>query len=203
MHDLGTVIPFAFLTKEQMFNIWKRAEDEVAAVAILHNVGGTKDLSIPAAKKTLNIRQAFIGVAGGEVEDLAVLTAVRAAQESWGQDAADLTVDVFSSILAAAETMAKNRALVVFGFIDLSSVPMLSALKFERGPDLLDLWEVEHCYGFPQEANGGLSESMLRWGPEEQIKFEANFKSGDFDQHVVLFTMIAETFGDTTSPPKA
>lgn len=198
---MGNILPLSFLTKAQRLEFLRAAEAKAIERAIAKNVAATKGMTPAEARPLLNLRQVFLGVTTAEIEDFAVLTGARAAQESWGQDAADLTVDVFSSILAAAEKLNEDQACVFYGFIDLSSVPMLTSVRFKRGPDTLDTWEVEHCYG--QGENGGLAERLIVFDPKDKMDIEMNFRSGDHDQHVVLFNIVAEPYGLTTSSPKS
>lgn len=175
-------------------------------MAIRHNINGAgslkplwdakrfTDAKNAALEKLVVLRNLYITVAAEEIDDLSVLTAVRANQEGWGQDAADLTADAFSAVLAANEQVNDDQAIVFYGFVDNTTVnvPDLQSIKFLNGTATIDVWQTEHCAFAPDSHPAGMSENLVVYAPKDRIDIQMNFKVSTVDKNVVLLNVIVE-----------
>jgi len=150
----------------------------------------------------LIVRELVIGDEANAADfvDLNVRTAVATGQQEWAQDANDLTDRTLSSVLASGETVPDEKVIGVYGFIDLTPNPDLVMLRFKKGSEVKDIWQVEHCYG--KEPYGGINVDengnlkLIVWQPNDPIDWEMCFKDGSVDKYVRLFALIAEKVGE-------
>lgn len=133
--------------------------------------------------------------------DLDVRTAVTTGQQFWGQDAADLTSNQLSSILAAGERIPDNKFVVFFGWVDLTPNPDLVKIRFKKGQEVLDVWYAEHVYAW-KDVVGGVIEGGVFYDEKEPIDIQMEFKDGSVDKYVALFGLIAEPSGETVTAPR-
>lgn len=202
---MGLVIPLSFLTPDKRFAIHKAAEMKAIEMAIRHNINGChvlkplwdqgefKKAKEEALDKLVVLRHVYIADDSEEIDDISVRTAAIASQEFWGQDAADLTADAFSSILAANEALNNDQAIVFYGFVDntTTSPADLQSIKFKNGTATIDMWQVEHCTVNVDGKSAGLSENLIVYAPRDKIDLLMNFKTA-VDKSVVLFNVLVE-----------
>jgi hypothetical protein len=133
--------------------------------------------------------------------DLDVKTAVVTGQQHWAQDAADLTDNTLSSVLASGERIPDNKFVAIFGFVDLTPNPDLVKMRFKRGQEVLDVWYVEHVYAW-KEVVGGVIEGAIFYDEKDPIDIQMEFKDGSVDKYVALLALIAEPSGETVTAPR-
>ena len=129
-----------------------------------------------------------------------VATPAVTGQEHWLIDASAFTAGDFSNILATGEKVDDNKMLAFFGFYDLSPVPELTAIRFKRGSDVLDIWEVEQSYVYGEKP-GGMTKDIIIYGQNDPIAIELNVTGGSTDLRVGFFAYIAERYGEQVSKP--
>ena len=195
------IVPFTDLPPELRASAYAYAERRVRELMIEQGI--VKD------PKDVAVRGLIVGDESNAADfvDLDVKTAVATGQEGWGQDANDLTDYTFSSILATGETVPDNKVIVFFGFVDLTADPDLVAIRFKRGSDVLDIWEVEHCYKSSEEVGGlaftynpdtgSFEPYVVSYVQNDKIDIEMIFRDGSVDKRVVLLALIGERYGDT------
>lgn len=196
------VIPFSDLPLEYRVAAYENAIKTVKELMVKEGIVDSYD--------KVAVRELMIGDESNAADfvDLNVKTAVVTGQEGWGQDANDLTNYTFSSILATGEKVPDNKVIVFFGFTDLTSNPDLIAIRFRRGSDILDVWEVEHCYKsseevggmtFTTDAAGNLVPYCVSYVQNDPIDIQMVFKDGSVDKQVVLLALIGERYGENIS----
>ena len=184
--------------------IWSLTEEEqkkyhLEAVRNFRRIAAEK-LRLP--EEDVIIRPVVIGdptVANVEdFYDLRAKTAVATGQEWWGQDSSDITANQLSSILYSGESVPDEKLVAVYGFVDLTPNPDLYMLRFKRGEEVKDVWQVEHCYA--KEPFGGINVDdhgrvrLIVWYPKDPIDWQMAFKSSS-DKRVVLYALVAESKG--------
>ena len=196
------VIPFSDLPLEYRVAAYENAIKTVKELMVKEGIVDSYD--------KVAVRELMIGDKPNAADfvDLGVKTAVATGQEGWGQDANDLTNYKFSSILATGEKVPDNKVIVFFGFTDLTPNPDLIAIRFRRGSDILDVWEVEHCYKsseevggmtFTTDAAGNLVSYCVSYVQNDPIDIQMVFKDGSVDKQVVLLALIGERYGENIS----
>jgi len=158
------------------------------------------------------IRELVVGDEANATDfvDLNVKTAQTAGMEFWAEDSADLTAGDLSSILTSGEKVPDNKVIVIYGFFDLTPNPDLTAIRLKRGSDVLDFWEVEHCYvkepygGMCFEINtaGQLVPYTVTYVQNDPIDIQMNFKTSA-DKYVGLYALIGERYGEQISKTKS
>lgn len=135
-----------------------------------------------------------------DFKDIEPLTAQTAGMEFWAEDAGDITANDLSQVFrgeATGSAVPNKKVIGIFGFYDLSSVPDLVAIRFRRGSDTLDFWEVEQCYAYPNEI-GGMIDGAVVFEENDPQRIEMNFKSAA-DRYVGLHAYIAERYAEQIS----
>lgn len=198
-----TVIPFSDLPAEYRVAAYENAINKVKELMVSEGIVDSPD--------KVAVRELMVGDSdnASDFVDLDVKTAVATGQEGWGQDANDLTDYAFSSILATGSKVPDNKVIVFFGFTDLTANPDLVAIRFKRGSDTLDIWEVEHCYKSSEEvgglafttSGGSLVPYCVSYVQNDPIDIEMIFRDGSADKRVVLMALIGERYGEHISKP--
>lgn len=196
-----TVVPFSDLPAEYRVAAYEYAINRVKELMVQEGIVDSPD--------KVAVRELMVGDEDNAADfvDIDVKTAVATGQEGWGQDSADLTDYTFSSIFKTGAKIPDNKVVVFFGFTDLTSSPDLVAIKFVRGSDTLDIWEVEHCYKSSEEVGGlafttdggELVPYCVSYVQNDPIDVQMIFRSGATDKRVVLLALIGERFGDHIS----
>lgn len=195
------VIPFSDLPQELRVAAYRNAIKKVKQLMVKEGIVRTED--------EVAVRELMIGDEANAADfvDLNVRTAVVSGQEFWGQDSADITPNHFSSVIATGEKVPDNKVVVFYGFTDLTPNPDLVAIKFVRGSDTLDIWEVEHCYksteevgglAFTTDVAGNLVPYCVAYVQNDPIDIQMIFKSAS-DKNVVLLALIGERYGEHIS----
>lgn len=195
------VIPFSDLPQELRVAAYRNAIKKVKQLMVKEGIVRTED--------EVAVRELMIGDEANAADfvDLNVRTAVVSGQEFWGQDSADITPNRFSSVIATGEKVPDNKVVVFYGFTDLTPNPDLVAIKFVRGSDTLDIWEVEHCYksteevgglAFTTDVAGNLVPYCVAYVQNDPIDIQMIFKSAS-DKNVVLLALIGERYGEHIS----
>lgn len=195
------VIPFSDLPQELRVAAYRNAIKKVKQLMVKEGIVRTED--------EVAVRELMIGDEANAADfvDLNVRTAVVSGQEFWGQDSADITPNRFSSVIATGEKVPDNKVIVFYGFTDLTPNPDLVAIKFVRGSDTLDIWEVEHCYksteevgglAFTTDVAGNLVPYCVAYVQNDPIDIQMIFKSAS-DKNVVLLALIGERYGEHIS----
>jgi len=159
-------------------------------------------------RNDIAIRELVIGDETNATDfvDLDVKTAQTSGMEFWAEDSADITAGDLSAILTAGEKVPDNKCIAIFGFFDLTPNPDLTGIRLKRGSDVLDFWEVEHCYVgdepggmcFTYEPGTGLVPYAVIYVQNDPISIEMNFKTSA-DKFVGLYALIAERYGEQIS----
>lgn len=195
------VIPFSDLPQELRVAAYRNAIKKVKQLMVKEGIVRTED--------EVAVRELMIGDEANAADfvDLNVRTAVVSGQEFWGQDSADIAANQFSSVIATGEKVPDNKVVVFYGFTDLTPNPDLVAIKFVRGSDTLDIWEVEHCYksteevgglAFTTDVAGNLVPYCVAYVQNDPIDIQMIFKSAS-DKNVVLLALIGERYGEHIS----
>jgi hypothetical protein len=195
------VIPFSDLPKELRVAAYRNAMRKVKQLMVKEGIVRTED--------EVAVRELIIGDEANAADfvDLNVRTAVVSGQEFWGQDSANIAANQFSSVIATGEKVPDNKVVVFYGFTDLTPNPDLVAIKFVRGSDTLDIWEVEHCYksteevgglAFTTDVAGNLVPYCVAYVQNDPIDIQMIFKSAS-DKNVVLLALIGERYGEHIS----
>jgi len=142
----------------------------------------------------------FGAVAPTDFTDVGPTTTAVAGQEHWLIDAGDLTAGDLSSILISTQKCPDNKMIGIFGFFDLSPLPELTAMRFKRGPDVLDFWETEQCYVY-EDVPGGMTWFPIIYGQNDAMDIEINVTGGATDLHLGLYAYIAERYGEQVTHP--
>lgn len=132
-----------------------------------------------------------------ELVDLTFKTAATAGMQEWTIDSADLTAGDLSSVLTAALKIPDDKIVVIYGFWDRTAAPDLCWMRFTRGQEVLDVWNVEGNYVQSQEVNGFTNEPML-FEDDDVIKWEVNAKSAA-DKPIGLYGYTVERAGVNVS----
>jgi len=197
------VVAASDLPKEYKVAAYQNAINTVKELMVQQGIVNSPD--------DVAIRELLVGDAANAADfvDLGVKTPVATGQEGWGEDAADLTNYAFSNILETNAKVPDNKVIVFFGFTDLTADPDLVAIKFVRGSDTLDIWEVEHCYKSSEEVggfsfttdseSGELVPYCVSYGQNDPISIQMIFRDGSADKKVVLHALIGERYGDRIS----
>ena len=195
------VIPFTDLPEEYRIAAYRHAINRVKMLMVNEKIVDSPD--------KVAVREVMVGAQTGIADfvDLTVKTAVVTGQEFWGQAAADITANALSSILSTNFKVPDDKVIVFFGFTDLTSNPDLVAIKFERGSDTLDIWQVQHCYKSKEEVGGmtfttdpagNLVPYCISYVQNDPVTIKMLFKTSS-DKSVVLLALIGERFGDRIS----
>jgi len=156
--------------------------------------------NLDAPESEIIVREAWCGDADAATDfvDFDWRTDVVAGGQFWGQDAADLVANDLSSWMKAASKVPDDVCWGVYGFSDLTPSPDLTAIALEKGAEVKDLWQVEHCYG--KAPYGGVSVGkggevrLATWGHDDPIDVPMCFKTAA-DKGVVLFALVGEKLG--------
>lgn len=152
---------------------------------------------IGASEMALIVRETNAGAAAGTADagliDLTFLTASVAGQEFWGEDAADLTANTLSSIFTADLPIPDDKIVVIYGFWDRTAAPDLIMVRFKRGQEVLDVWNVEGSYVQPFEVNGFTNEPQI-YEDDDVIDVQMAFKTAA-DKLVGLYAYTVERAG--------
>ena len=195
------IIPYdEVIKKGYSISIRNNATEQLLAKAMELGIGKTEE--------SIVVRDAVMGdVTDGNVTDFKDLesyaTAQTAGMENWAQDATDVnTSKDLKSVIAGAGTTAravKNKAVLgCFGFFDNSANPALTAIRFKRGSNTLDFWEVEQCYAGIR--NGGMINGVLMWEENDPLTIDMNHMfEGDY--FVGLHMIVAERYDEVVSKP--
>jgi hypothetical protein len=123
----------------------------------------------------------------------------------WAEDSADLTAGDLSNIIATGEKIPDNKVIAFYGFFDLTPNPDLTAIRLRRGSDVLDFWEVEHCYtdepygGMCFKIEGGtLKPYAVVYVQNDPIAIDMNFKTAA-DKFVGMYALMGERYGEQIS----
>lgn len=192
---MPAIIPLGELTREQKIGFRRSAQSSILRKAV--------DIGI-ATQADVVVRD----LAPGDVTDAAVtdfkdiepVTAATAGMEFWAEDAADITANDLSNVLqgeATGNRVPDNKTMGFFGFFDLTDIPDLVAIRFRRGSDTLDFWQVEQCYAYPDE-RGGMYEGVIIYEANDPLSIQMNFKTAA-DRFVGLHGYIAERYGEQIS----
>lgn len=127
-------------------------------------------------------------------------TAAVTGQEHWLIDASAFTAGDLSSILASGTKCPDNKMIGIFGFFDLSPIPELTAIRFKRGSDVLDFWEVEQCYVY-QDLPGGMTWEPVIYEQNDPMDIQMNVTGGSTDLRIGLYAYIAERYGEQVTSP--
>ncbi len=195
------VIPFTDLPLEYRVAAYENAIKTVKELMVREGIVRTDD--------EVAVRELMIGDKANAADfvDLNVRTAVTSGQEFWGQDSEDIAANRFSSVIATGEKVPDNKVIVFYGFTDLTPNPDLVAIKFVRGSDTLDIWEVEHCYKSTEEVGGfafttDVAENLVpycvAYVQNDPIDIQMIFKESS-DKNVVLLALIGERYGEHIS----
>jgi len=192
------IIPLSDIPAEKLEMYRRQAIEAMLAAA-------EKNLKIPRSR--LIIREAWCGDADAATDfvDFDWKTDIIAGGQFWGQDAADLTANDLSSWMKAGSKVPDRKNWGIYGFLDLTPTPDLTAISLEKGMEVKDLWQVEHCYG--KAPYGGISigrDGKVRiavWNQNDPIDVRMCFKSSA-DKFVVLFALVAEEVGERITVPQ-
>ena len=202
------VVPLAELPKD--LKLAARANCEAKIIENMLRQG------IVDSPDKVAIRELVVGDQSNAADftDLDVRTAQTTGMQFWAEDAADLTANTLSSVLAAGEKVPDNKVVGIYGFFDLTPGGSdLTSIRLKRGSDVLDFWQVEHCYAYTEEIGGmtfrvtdfnPVSRSYeykpyaVIYGQNDSIDIEMCFKTAS-DKFVGLFALIGERYGDTIS----
>jgi len=131
--------------------------------------------------------------------DLNTKTAAVSGQTNWMLDAADLTTDQFSSVLASGEQVDDNKAIGFYGFWDKDATPSLTRLAFKDGSATRAVFEVEHCYAYRNGPVAGLFQRPIYYEEKEKIDLQFAFRDASVDHNTGLYGLVAERWGDHIS----
>ncbi len=195
------VIPFSDLPLEYRVVAYENAIETVKELMVKEGIVDSYD--------KVAVRELMIGDKedAADFVDLGVGIPVVTGQEFWGQYSEDIAANQFSSVIATGEKVPDNKVIVFFGFTDLTPNPDLVAIKFVRGSDTLDIWEVEHCYksteevgglAFATDAAGNLVPYCVAYVQNDPIDIQMIFKESS-DKNVVLLALIGERYGEHIS----
>lgn len=201
------VIPLTDLTMEKRFEA-----HEAAQAAIVDNMLGE---NIVKSADDIAIREVVPGDPTtsnlADFADINFKTAEASNMEYWAEDSSDLTSMGLSSILESNEVCPDNKVICFYGFYDLTPTADLTGIRLKRGSDVLDVWEVEHCYvgdlpgglsfvyagGAPPR--GDLVPNPIIYVQNDTIDLQMNFKDGSSDKYVGMFALIGEKWGEEIS----
>lgn len=163
--------------------------------------------NLDAPEREIIIREAWCGDADAATDfvDFDWRTDVVAGGQFWGQDAADLTPNDLSSWMKADSKVPDDACWGIYGFLDLTPSPDLTAISLKKGAEVKDLWQVEHCYG--EAPYGGISVGrngevrLATWGHDDPIDIQMCFKTSA-DKAVVLFALVGERLGKRITVPQ-
>ncbi|KKW12561.1 MAG: hypothetical protein UY48_C0011G0008 [Candidatus Gottesmanbacteria bacterium GW2011_GWB1_49_7] len=195
------IIPYDEAIKKGFsISIRNNATEQVLAKALELGIGKNKD--------SIVVRDAVMGdVTDGNVTDFKDVecysTAQTSGMENWAQDATDVNPSRdLKSVIAGAGTTAravKNKAVIgCFGFFDNSPNPALTAIRFKRGSNTLDFWQVEQCYAGLR--NGGMINGVLIWEENDPMTIDMNH-NWEGDYFVGLNMIVAERYDEVVSRP--
>lgn len=123
-----------------------------------------------------------------------------AGQENWLHDQTKFTAGDLSAIATGTTAVPDSKIWVFFGFTDLSASPELSAIRFRRGSDDLDFWEVEQCYAYPNEV-GGMIKGAIVYEQNDPITVQFNVTGGATDLNIPLLAYVIERYGERITKP--
>lgn len=192
---MPAIIPYGELDRAQKFGIRLNTESTLRQKAVELGIAGAGGIVVrdvgPGDPTDGNVT---------DFKDIEFPTAQTAGMEYWAEDAADMTGNDLSTVIRGEATGNKvpdHKAMAFFGFFDLSSVPDLVAVRFNRGSDTLDFWEVEQCYAYSEEY-GGMIQGAIIYEANDPQTIQMNFKVSA-DKFVGLNAFIAERYGETIS----
>ena len=151
-----------------------------------------------ASRENLVARDMVLG--NGAVANFADITNVTAAvalQEQWLWDAVDLVADNLTNVCGTT-AVPDSKVFVFFGFTDLSASPELTAIRFRRGSDDVDFWEVEQCYAYQNEV-GGMIKGAILFEQNDPIQIQFNVSGGLVDLRIPLLAYVIERYGERIS----
>ncbi|KKW12560.1 MAG: hypothetical protein UY48_C0011G0007 [Candidatus Gottesmanbacteria bacterium GW2011_GWB1_49_7] len=178
--------------------IRNQAANAVLAKAVELNVG---------KKAGIVVRDAVMGsLTDADITDFkdveSYATAYATGHENWAEDATDITANDLSPVIAGAGTQTravKSKATIgCYGFFDLTVSPDLTAIRFKRGSNTLDFWQVEQCY--IGQIRGGMINSVIIWEENDPLQVDMNFLTSA-DKFVGLNMIVAERYDEVISAP--
>jgi len=183
------VYPLADLSRKNKTDIRNEAYRAGILAAIRRGIG--------LSEGEIVVRETWAGAstatADPQLIDLTFKTAAVGGMEYWGEDAGDITADTLSSVLTANLTIPDDKIIVIFGFFDRTSSPDLYALKFIRGQEVFDVWQVEGCY-VQQDEVGGMTNEPMIFEDDDVIDVQMGFKISA-DKLVGLYSYTFERAG--------
>jgi hypothetical protein len=208
-----TIEHYSALTRDEIHAIKQAVKAELIRLATRDGKTNPEDWVI---RRTQVIEAAPHATIPPGAADLAVKTSQIADQNFWAQDAADITADVLSSILAANAEVPDNKYIGFFGMADLSptggeligldslrpSLGNLIFVRFERGGNYLDLWNCEHLYLHP--IVNGYSFRPVVYEEKDKPIIKGIWSEATLDKYVLFHSYICErrgeVFGDGFRP---
>lgn len=144
--------------------------------------------------------------------DLDYKTAATAGIPQCVIDAGDLTADDLSSILAATEKIPDETYIGIYGCFDLAveageltgaadtppSIGSAVSLEFIRGGSVLDFWQIEKLYAYPDVV--GMTDRPVIYEKTEKIDIKACFTEDTEDKSFGLRAYLCERRGETIAP---
>jgi len=177
-------------------------------------------LALNTTKQQICVRDLLIGAPSCTTDwvDLEYLTAATANSKKQVIDSTSITAYTFSSVLASGETVPDNKMIAFFGFYDQTTLANgvdLDAIRFKRGADVLDIWNVADMYpegirgaGFvgAHHVRGVVAspQDIIVYNQNDPVTIEMRFDTAA-DKTVGLYGLIAERWGthisNTASAP--
>lgn len=160
-------------------------DDAVEAVTAMARRGGVSSVAV----RDVQIKQ---DGSPNDFGDFQLANAVTASAQGWHIDAASLTANTLSSILTSGEQVPDNKFVVWYGFVDLSDVSDLDAVKFDRGADTLGYFEVEDVYAYGDAPNGAVFAEGVPYKQNDPIDLKLRYATGTAARRTVILGVIAE-----------
>jgi hypothetical protein len=213
----GMITPF-----NELDPVYELPQIEQAAIEITKK--SLLDRKIVGHASEIITRRLIIGDQSGTHADLVcdldiVSTAQLAALVRQTQDSSNITAGDLSHMLVSGETIPSQKAVAIYGFIDLTPEPDrdLVALQFKRGnSDVVGFFPTQHCYvgdlpnggvfGEPRPVFSGQMISdvkftpyIMLWEEEEKITMRGIWGTST-DKMVIILGFISEKIGENISP---
>ena len=156
-------------------------------------------------------------VLGDGFIDLGIRTEQTPNLQGWAQDAVDITVDKFSSVLAANEKVPDEKFIAAFGVYDLSPeggellatvsggmIPhgTLVAIRLRKGAsEVKATWHTEHLYTYPHPSGIATPDSVAYFDQNDAIDFQQLHTEATLDKFIGYRAWIAEKFDKIGAMP--